>query len=121
MAAQRRVKVSAKSGRTRPAAAPHETYDLVLFISGATERSRSALADVKALAEGRLRGRYRLSVVDLRQQPELARAEGIFATPTLLKRSPPPPQRIVGDLSDEDRVILGLGLVPVAPDRSRQE
>jgi circadian clock protein KaiB len=87
-------------------------YDLVLFISGASDRSRLALANVKAIANQHLNGRYRLSVVDLYQQPERAREHEIIAVPTLVKRLPQPLRRLIGDLSDEDRVMVGLDIVP---------
>jgi circadian clock protein KaiB len=88
-----------------------EEYDLVLFISGASERSRLALANVRAIANEHLKGRYRLSVVDLYQQPERAREHEIIAVPTLVKRLPAPLRRLIGDLSDEDRVMIGLDIV----------
>lgn len=95
--------------RTRSAA---PDYDLVLFISGASERSRVALANIKAIANEHLKGRYRLAVVDLYQQPERAREHEIIAVPTLVKRLPTPLRRLIGDLSDEDRVMVGLDIVP---------
>lgn len=87
-------------------------YDLVLFISGASDRSRLALANIKAIVNEHLDGRYRLSVVDLYQQPERAREHEIIAVPTLVKRLPQPLRRMIGDLSDEDRVMIGLDIVP---------
>ena len=112
---------SAKKKATRKAASPRARrirataavdYDLVLFISGASERSRLALANIKAIANEHLNGRYRLSVVDLYQQPERAREHEIIAVPTLVKRLPAPLRRLIGDLSDEDRVMVGLDIVP---------
>jgi len=96
----------------RPKASAAVDYDLVLFIGGASERSRVALSNIKAIANEHLNGRYRLSVVDLHQQPERAREHEILAVPTLVKRLPQPLRRLVGDLSDEDRVMIGLDLVP---------
>lgn len=110
-----------KKKATRKAAAPRTRriqvsaavdYDLVLFISGASERSRLALANIKAIVNEHLNGRYRLSVVDLYQQPERAREHEIIAVPTLVKRLPQPLRRMIGDLSDEDRVMVGLDIVP---------
>jgi circadian clock protein KaiB len=101
----------AVSPRPRRAAAAVD-YDLVLFISGASDRSRLALANIKAIASQHLDGRYRLSVVDLYQQPERAREHEIIAVPTLVKRLPQPLRRLIGDLSDEDRVMVGLDIVP---------
>jgi circadian clock protein KaiB len=88
-----------------------ESYELVPYISGATEHSRLALSNIKSLGEKHLKGRYRLAVVDLYQQPELARGEAIIATPTLVKKLPFPLRRMVGDLSDEERVLVGLDLI----------
>ena len=99
-----------RARRSRTAAAVD--YDLVLFVSGASERSRVALANIKAIANEHLSGRYRLSVVDLYQQPERAREHEIIAVPTLVKRLPQPLRRLIGDLSDEDRVMVGLDIVP---------
>lgn len=100
----------ARPRRTRAAASVD--YDLVLFISGASDRSRLALANIKAIASQHLDGRYRLAVVDLYQQPERAREHEIIAVPTLVKRLPQPLRRMIGDLSDEDRVMIGLDIVP---------
>jgi circadian clock protein KaiB len=111
--------VRRKAAASRPRRGPAIEYDLVLFISGASDRSRIALANVKAIANQHLNGRYRLSVVDLYQQPERAREHQIIAVPTLVKRLPAPLRRLIGDLSDEDRVMVGLDIVPKS--RSRQD
>ena len=116
-----RAPAAKKKKASRKAAAPRPRrirvraavdYDLVLFISGASDRSRLALANIKAIANEHLNGRYRLSVVDLYQQPERAREHEIIAVPTLVKRLPQPLRRMIGDLSDEDRVMVGLDIVP---------
>jgi circadian clock protein KaiB len=87
-------------------------YRLRLYVSGATPRSTLAIANIKALAEKRLAGRYDLEVIDAYQQAELARAEQIVVLPTLIKSLPSPLRRMVGDLSDEEQVLVGLGLAP---------
>ena len=87
------------------------TYQLRLFVSGMTPRSTEAIARVKAMCEEYLGGRYELEVVDIYQQPAVARSEQIIATPTLIKKLPPPLRRLVGDLSDKQRVLLGLNIV----------
>ena len=92
--------------------ADHAEYDLHLFISGATEHSKLALANIKAIAEKHLKGHYRLTVVDLYQQPELARKEGIVVAPTLVKKLPLPLRKIIADLPDEESVLTGLDIVP---------
>jgi circadian clock protein KaiB len=88
---------------------------LRLFISGATPRSTRALANIKAIAEKHLHGRYDLEVVDAYQQADLVRDEQIVVLPTLVKHLPQPIRRVIGDLSDENRVVLGLGLRPKGP------
>lgn len=85
-------------------------YRLRLFVTGMTPRSTRAVARVKGLCEARLAGRYELTVVDIYQQPALARIDQIIATPTLIKCSPLPVRRLLGDFSDADRVLAGLGL-----------
>lgn len=101
--------------KRRPAArAGPAAYELVLYIGGASEHSQNALANIKVLAEKHLKGRYRLEVVDLYQQPDLVRELGILAVPTLVKKLPSPLRRMAGDLSDEDLVLVGLDLARAA-------
>jgi circadian clock protein KaiB len=92
--------------------AGHGFCDLELYISGATAHSRSAVANIKAVAEKYLKGRYHLVVTDLYQEPARAREEQIIVVPMLVKRRPLPLRRIVGDLSSEEHVLLGLRLGP---------
>jgi circadian clock protein KaiB len=87
-----------------------ERYLLRLFVTGMTPRSTDAIAKLKTICEGQLEGRYDLEVIDIYQQPELARQEQIIAVPTLIKELPLPLRRLVGDLSDRERVLVGLGL-----------
>lgn len=87
-------------------------YRLRLYVSGATPRSRRAIENIKAFGEKRLHGNYELEVIDAYQQKELLRDQQIIVLPTLIKSLPGPLRRLVGDLSDEDKVMLGLGLVP---------
>lgn len=87
-------------------------YRLRLYVSGATPRSTRAIENIKALGERRLAGRYDLEVIDAYQQAELARDDQIIVLPTLIKSLPGPLRRLVGDLSDEEQVLLGLGLGP---------
>lgn len=83
-------------------------YELTLFVSGASTASTRAIGNVKALCETHLRGRYSLTIIDLHNNPELARGRRVLATPTLLKGSPAPERMLVGDLSDSDRVLIAL-------------
>jgi circadian clock protein KaiB len=86
-------------------------YSLRLFVSGTTPRSSRAIQNIRALCEERLNGRYDLEVIDIYQHPEQAEADQIVVTPTLLKRLPLPLRKIIGDLSDKERVLVGLALL----------
>ena len=105
-----------KTGKARRSATPrpgdHAEYDLYLYISGATEHSKAALANIKAVGEKHLKGNYRLTVVDLYQQPGLASKQDIIVAPTLVKKQPLPLRTLIGDLSDEESVLIGLDIVP---------
>lgn len=96
----------------KPQKAQSDDYELHLYISGATERSRQALDNIKAIGEKHLKGHYHLSVVDLYQQPEKATAAQIVVAPTLVKKLPLPLRQMVGDLSDEESVLIGLDIIP---------
>ena len=87
-----------------------ERYVLTLFVTGLTPRSTAACAALRALCDQHLSGRYELQVVDVYQQPHLAREEQIIAMPTLVKKLPAPLRRLIGDLANEERVLAGLGL-----------
>jgi circadian clock protein KaiB len=93
---------------------PPARYELQLFIAGTTPLSAAALANVVEVCEERLRGQYDLVVVDIYQEPARARAAQIVAVPTLLKKSPAPMRRLIGDLSDRTQVLSGLGVPAVA-------
>jgi circadian clock protein KaiB len=92
--------------------ADQERYVLRLYIAGTTPASSRSVETLRAVCEKHLSGRYELSVVDVFQQPVLAKDEQIIAVPTLLKKLPFPLRRIVGDLSNEQRVLVGLDLKP---------
>jgi circadian clock protein KaiB len=85
-------------------------YQLRLYVTGATPRSLQAIESLRQLCEEHLKGRYELTVVDMYQQPELARKEQILAAPTLIKLLPPPLRRLIGDMTQTDRVLAGLDL-----------
>ncbi len=87
------------------------TYILRLYVSGMTPRSTEAINNVTALCEEHLKNRYELEVIDIYKQPALAQAAQIVATPTLVKQLPLPLRKLVGTLSDEERVLIGLNLV----------
>ena len=93
---------SAKSARSK--------YVLRLYVAGMTSRSTRAITNIKEICEEHLKGSYDLQVIDLYQQPMLAEGHQIIAVPTLIKKLPPPLRRIIGDLSDRERVLNGLDL-----------
>lgn len=99
-------------GRANAASAPPAEYVLRLYVTGSTPRSTLAIRNLKAVCEQHLRGRYKLEVIDVYQRPALAKDEQIVATPTLIKVLPTPLRRLIGDLSSEERVLLGLDLRP---------
>ena len=87
-------------------------YELRLYVAGMTLRSTRAIANIKEICEEHLKGLYALHVIDLYQQPVLAEGDQIIAVPTLIKKLPVPLRRIIGDLSDRERVLIGLDLKP---------
>jgi circadian clock protein KaiB len=87
------------------------SYLLRLYVTGMTPRSTEAITRIKAICEEYLENRYELEVIDIYQQPVVARSEQIIATPTLIKKLPLPLRRLVGDLSDKQRVLVGLNIV----------
>jgi circadian clock protein KaiB len=89
-----------------------ETYNLRLYIAGQTARSAAALANLKTVCEQHLAGRYRIEVIDLLEQPQLAAGDQILAIPTLVRRLPEPIKRLIGNLADTERVLVGLDLRP---------
>jgi circadian clock protein KaiB len=90
----------------------HEPKQFVLrlYVTGLTPRSTQAIGTIKDICEEELKGRYDLEVIDLAKQPELAREADIVAAPTLIKQLPLPLRRLIGDLSNKERVLLGLDL-----------
>lgn len=85
-------------------------YVLRLFVTGMTPRSTRAIRAVRTLCEQRLKDRFELEIVDVYQQPQMIQGEQVFATPTLIKYEPAPLRRIIGDMSDINRLCFGLGL-----------
>lgn len=106
------TRLLARAADASEAASAHGAgrYVLRLFVSGLTERSTRAVENVRRICESHLNGRYDLEVIDIYQQPELARGEQIVAAPTLIKTLPLPLRRVIGDLSDTERVLVGLDL-----------
>lgn len=101
------------------AADPNESWILRLYVAGQSPRSLRAVANLQRLCAEELDARYRLEVIDLYQQPELAHCEQVVALPALIKRLPEPLRSIVGDMSNTERVLVGLDLLPRLPLRPR--
>ena len=93
-------------------AAETDVWRLCLYVAGQSPRSLRALVNLKDLCEEHLAGRYEIEVIDLIERPSLARSDDILAIPTLVRRSPAPLRKIIGDLSDRERVLAGLHLQP---------
>ncbi|MDD8025844.1 MAG: circadian clock protein KaiB [Acidobacteriota bacterium] len=99
-----------KPAKSTPRQAESKQYVLRLFVAGQTPKSIRAIMNIKSICEENLKGRYVLDVIDLYQQPQLAQGDQIVAVPTLIKKLPPPLRRIIGDMSDTERVLVGLDL-----------
>src|SRR5690242_8975063 len=87
-------------------------YELRLYVAGQTPRAIAALTNLKKICEEHLEGRYSVEVIDLLEQPQLARGDQILAIPTLVRKLPSPLKKVVGDLSNSERVLVGLDLKP---------
>ena len=98
-----------------------ERWELRLYIAGQTPKSVTAFVNLKRLCEEYLAGRYQIEVIDLVQNPILAAGDQIVAIPTLVRRLPEPLRRIVGDLSNTERTLVGLQLLPAKPDKRRED
>ncbi len=91
---------------------PDHEYELRLYVAGQTPRSMEAFSNLKKICEEHLKGRYTIEVIDLVVNPTLARGDQILAIPTLVRRLPEPIRKIIGSLSDTERVLVGLDLRP---------
>lgn len=89
-----------------------ETWELRLYVAGQTPKSMTALANLRRYCEEHLAGRYKLEVIDLLVNPQLAEGDQILAIPTLVRKVPEPIRKIIGDLSNEERVLVGLDVRP---------
>jgi circadian clock protein KaiB len=106
------AKVSKKKPAGRPQSAPltKEIFKLRLFVAGRTPKSIRAFANLEVICEEHLKGRYQIEVVDLLERPDMARGNQIVALPTLVVNLPEPVRQIIGDLSNTDRVLVGMAL-----------
>jgi circadian clock protein KaiB len=89
---------------------PEKLWHLRLYVAGQTPKSLTAFANLKKICEDHLKGRYRIEVIDLVAEPQLSRGDQILAIPTLVRKLPVPVRKIIGDLSDTERVLVGLDL-----------
>jgi circadian clock protein KaiB len=101
------------AGKEKKGQSTTAAWELRLYVAGKTAKAALAFSNLKKLCEEHLKGQYRIEVVDLLENPQLARGDQIFATPTLVRRLPPPVKKIIGDLSNSERVLVGLNLRPV--------
>src|SRR5512133_3202324 len=111
-----RAKSSAKPGKQPDG----EHWALRLYVAGQTPKCMTAFANLKRICEEHLAGQYTIEIIDLLQDPKLARGDQILAIPTLVRRLPQPVRKIIGDLSNTERVLVGLDLRPVQPEVSRR-
>lgn len=106
------VRKPAAKGKAQAAVPLMVEWELVLYVAGQGTRSLEALNNLNQLCEEYLNGRYRITVIDLLENPQLARDDEILAVPTLVRKLPEPIRKIIGDLSDTERVLVGLQLRP---------
>ena len=92
--------------------APQEYWILRLYVAGQTPKSLAAFANLKRICEEHMAGQYEIEVIDLLENPQLAAGDQILAIPTLVRQLPPPVRKIIGDLSNTERVLVGLDLLP---------
>ena len=103
--------MGAKIGTDHP---PSKVWQLRLYVAGQTPKCLSALANLKKICEQHLAGEYEIEIIDLLERPQLAQGDQILAIPTLVRRLPEPMRKIIGDLSNTERVLVGLDLRPGA-------
>lgn len=109
--AKSRGSAKAKTAPRARASGPGR-WTLRLYVAGQTPRSLTAFSNLKRLCEAHIAGRYRIEVVDLMKDPELAQRDQIMAIPTLVRKLPEPIKRVIGDLSNVERVMIGIDLEP---------
>ena len=130
-AARKNMPTKAKAGGARskdrlvpakkkPLAKASEWWELRLYVAGQTPRSIEAFRNLQRICEEHLKGRYRIEVIDLLVNPTLARGDQILAVPTLVRQLPPPVKKIIGDFSNQERVLVGLNLRPVKAEAAKR-
>ena len=108
--AKKSAKAASPSASRKTPKAASEKYVLRLYVAGINPRSSTAIRSITALCEEHLKGRYDLEIIDIYQQPYLAKGEQIIAVPTLIKKLPMPLRRFIGDMASKDRILFGLDL-----------
>jgi len=111
-------KSARRSRKPRNTTANGDFFELRLYVAGQTARSLAALTNLQKICDEHLAGRYRLEVIDLLERPQLARGDQILALPTLVRKLPEPIRKLVGDLSDTERALVGLDLRPRSPGKA---
>jgi len=106
-----------KNGWTQEPKNESETWELRLYVAGQTPKSLAAFGNLKKICEEHLSGCYRIEVIDLLKNPKLAKGDQILAIPTLVRKLPEPVRKIIGDLSNTERVLVGLDLRPALPQK----
>ena len=104
------TKTRTRARPRKPGPRKPQVWNLRLYVAGQTPKSLRAFANLKVLCEGHLKGRYRIEVIDLMENPQLARGDQIVAVPTLVRKLPEPVRKIIGDLSNSQRALVGLDL-----------
>ncbi len=102
-----------RSSSPKKRAGSQKVWELRLYVAGQTPHSLAAFANLKQICEAHLAGRYRIEVIDLLENPQLGQGDQILAIPTLVRKLPEPVKKIIGDLSNTERVLVGLDLRPV--------
>ncbi len=109
------TKAPSPPARTTVRRHPEKIWQLRLYVAGQTPKSQAALANLEQICETHLSGRYHIEIIDLLARPQLSKGDQILAIPTLVRRLPQPVRKIIGDLSDTERVLVGLDLRPAKP------
>lgn len=102
----------AKSKKFSEPKVSEETWVLKLYVAGPTAKSLTAFSNLKKICEEHLAGKYCIEIIDLRENPQLAKGDQILAVPTLVRQLPPPVKRLIGDLANTERVLVGLDIQP---------
>lgn len=106
---------------TTPEAEDTERWNLRLYVAGETPKCVQAFQHLKQICEEHLQGRYTIEVIDLLKNPTLAQGDQIIAIPTLVRQLPPPVKKIIGDLTNTERVVVGLNLIPIKTETRRAQ